>query len=83
MFRSMEYLSLLRHKKLWIVSMVFIIIKSEFRCLISLKRLRLQGTQKIGCSAKIIIKKYALYPEYELKEDLVLQEKLSNEGRIS
>ena len=34
------------------------------------KRLRLQGTRKIGCLAKINIKKYVLYPEYKIKKDL-------------
>ena len=34
------------------------------------KRLRLQGTRKVGCLAKIIVKKYAIYPEYKLSEDL-------------
>ena len=33
------------------------------------KRLRLQGTRKIGCSAKVCIKKYALYPEYKVLDD--------------
>lgn len=33
------------------------------------KRLRLQGTRKIGCLARINIKKYTLYPEYKVNED--------------
>lgn len=32
------------------------------------KRLRLQGTRKIGCLAKITIKQYTLYPEYAISE---------------
>ena len=32
------------------------------------KRLRLQGTRKIGCQAKIHIKKYTLYPEFAVSQ---------------
>ena len=35
------------------------------------KRLRLQGTRKIGCLARVNIKKYALYPEYKVNDDTV------------
>ena len=34
-------------------------------------RLRLQGTRKIGCLAKITTKKYAIYPEYKINEDII------------
>ena len=34
-------------------------------------RLRLQGTRKIGCLAKITTKKYAIYPEYKIHEDII------------
>ena len=33
-------------------------------------RNRLQGTRKIGCLAKITTKKYALYPEYKIYDNL-------------
>ena len=33
------------------------------------KRLRLQGTRKIGCQAKIHIKKYTLYPEFAVSRE--------------
>lgn len=33
-------------------------------------RPKLQGTRKIGCSAKVKTKKYALYPEYDVRDDV-------------
>ena len=32
------------------------------------KRLRLQGTRKIGCQAKIHVKKYTVHPEFAVSQ---------------
>ena len=38
------------------------------------KQLRLQGTKKVGCSAKIKIKKYVIYKEYSLPKDILVRD---------
>ena len=38
------------------------------------KQLRLQGTKKVGCNAKIKIKKYVIYKEYSLPKDILVRD---------
>ena len=48
------------------------------------KRLRLQGTRKMGCTAHIILRQYILYPEYGIEKscESKRQERLAKEDKL-
>ena len=43
------------------------------------KRIILQGTRKIGCLAKVIVKQLNLFPEYSISANLLNKKQLRNE----
>ena len=43
------------------------------------KRTILQGTHKVGCLAKVIVKQLTLFPEYSISANLLNQKQLRNE----
>ena len=43
------------------------------------RRIILQGTCKIGCFAKVIVKQLNLFPEYSISDNFLNQKQLRNE----